>query len=273
MDYRGRVAVVTGAASGIGRGFAAEAGSRGMRVALADVDGARLDATVRGLRGAGVEVTAHLADVADAASVEALADEVYSAHGEVHLLFNNAGVHLSGTSWRYSEKQWAWLMGINVMGVVNGVNAFLPRMISGGQEGIIANTASIAGLMSFPYSGCYCASKHAIVGFTESVQQDLVASGARIRMALVCPGAVATDIANASGANLEVADDPGRRDLGELAFRESFSAIINTGMPADAHAKLVFDELANGQFWVISDESYIPLIEERLRKLLSNHLP
>lgn len=274
MDVRNQVAVVTGAGSGIGRGLALEAGRRGMRVAAVDIDRTRLAETLQELKRLGVVATSHITNVADAGAVEALAEAVFDAHQDVHYLFNNAGVHLNGTSWRISAKQWKWLMDIDLMGVVHGVNAFLPRMIERGHEGVIANTASIAGLTAFPYSGCYCAAKHAVVAFTESVHHDLSAAGSRIRMALICPGAVATAIADPSvgavsdpGAGLN-ADDPEGR-----AFHSGLAAAIAGGMAADEHARLVFDELSQGQFWIISDGSYMALIEERVRSIKERRAP
>lgn len=275
MNVANRVAVVTGAGSGIGRGLAMEAGRRGMRVAVVDIDEIRLAETLSELHRNAVTATSHVVNVADAAAMEALADAVYQAHGDVHLLFNNAGVHLDGLSWGYSEKQWRWLMGINLMGVVHGVNAFLPRMLERGTDGVIVNTASIAGLMSFPYSGCYCAAKHAVVGFTESVHLELMASGAPVKVALVCPGAVATGIIRPPAA--AAPPDPPAGDAGQDHrvddFRSTFSAVIANGMSADGHARLVFDELAEGAFWIISDPTYVPLIEERLRSIKERRAP
>lgn len=275
MNFTDRVAVVTGAGSGIGRGLAREAGRRGMRVAIVDIDEITLAETLSELRRHKITATSHVVDVADERAMEALADAVYKAHGDVHLLFNNAGVHLDGVSWRYSEKQWSWLMGIDLMGVVHGVNAFLPRMLDRGTEGIIANTASIAGLMSFPYSGCYCAAKHAVVGFTESVHLELTSSGAPVKVALVCPGAVATEIVRPSTAT--AAPDPGPDDNDHdhrvEEFRDAFSAVIANGMSSDEHARLVFDELAEGAFWIISDPTYLPSVEERLRSIKERRAP
>jgi NADP-dependent 3-hydroxy acid dehydrogenase YdfG len=270
-----RVAVVTGAGSGIGRALAMEAGRRGMRVAIVDVDKARVAETLSELQRTGVVATSHVLNVADAVAMESLADAVYQAHGDVHLLFNNAGVHLDGVSWRHSEKQWKWLMDIDFMGVVHGVNAFLPRMLDRGQEGIIANTASIAGLMSFPYSGCYCAAKHAVVGFTESVHLELTAAGSRIKVALICPGAVATEIARPPAAVAAPYPVGGgaARDPRVDEFRAAFSVVIENGMHADEHGRLVFDELAQGAFWIISDPAYLPLMEERLRSIKERRAP
>lgn len=266
---------MTGAGSGIGRGLAIEAGRRGMRVALVDVDAAKVAEALSELHRSGVVATGHVVNVADASAMEALADAVYQAHEDVHLLFNNAGVHLDGLSWRHSEKQWKWLMDIDLMGVVHGVNAFLPRMLDRGQEGIIANTASIAGLMSFQYSGCYCAAKHAVVGFTESVHLELTAAGSPIKVALICPGAVATEIARPPAAVAAPAPPQGEaaHDPRVEEFRAGFAVVIENGMSADEHARLVFDELSGGAFWIISDPTYLPMMEERLRSIKERRAP
>lgn len=273
MRFAGQVAVITGAASGIGRGLALEAGRRGMRVAIADIDQANLNVTYSILQEMGVEASSHVLNVAVPDEMEIFATQIFDLYGAVFIFFNNAGVHIDGPSWNYTDAQWKWLFDVNVFGVVNGTRSFLPKMIQGGGDGIIANTASLAGLISFPYSGCYCASKHAIVGFTESVHFELLELKSRIRMALICPGAVATAIAAPSKAALAPAIvnndavDPSARD-----FHINFESLIQSGMSADEHAKFVFEEILKERFWIISDESYFTMIEERLQSI-SEHRP
>lgn len=273
MNYRGRTAVITGAASGIGRGLAREAAARGMNVIMCDLDIAALEAVAEELTGKGGAVITRRTDVTDADSVAALADEAFSTFGAVHLLFNNAGVYVDGTSWKHPASQWDWMLDIDVKGVVNGMNAFLPRMISSGEVGIMANTASIAGLMSFPYVGCYGAAKHAVVALTESVHFELVAAGSQVRAALLCPGAVVTGIADSASTNaLSVTSIKDANPAASL-FHDAFKGIIAQGMTPEAHAAFVFDELALGRFWIISDRSYLSQIEERMQSIKECRAP
>lgn len=270
MNLSDRVAIVTGASSGIGRGLAIEAGLRGMRVVIADRDEAGLAVTKSLLRERAVEAVSYCVDVSDCAAMEEFSSDVYRRFGEVYILFNNAGVHVNGPSWRHGDETWKRLLGANLFGVINGMRAFLPKMIDSRKEGVIANTASLAGLISFPYSGAYCASKHAVIGLTESVHFELTEAQASVRMALICPGAVATGIAAPSGlkANSRTRDeDLDIFDKRARSFNDEFIFTIQDGMSSQEHAKLVFDELEAGSFWIISDERYIPMIEERLNSI------
>ncbi|MBK7126968.1 MAG: SDR family NAD(P)-dependent oxidoreductase [Dehalococcoidia bacterium] len=197
QEFTGKVAVVTGAANGIGFALAERFAREGMRVALADVHQPSLDAAAERLRSAGATVLAHQTDVADAASVEALAERVYQEWGAVHVLCNNAGVGTVTTdrAWEHSPETWRWLLNINLFGVIHGIHAFVPRMREGGQEGQILNTASSAGLNpGVAGMAPYSASKHAVVAITESLAAELKAEGAALRASVLCPTWVNTDM-------------------------------------------------------------------------------
>ena len=189
-DLRGRVAVVTGGASGIGEGLAAALLEEGARVVVADVEEAVLRSTVARLGAAG-EVMGVVTDVARPESVEACAEEVYRAHGACHLLFNNAGVGGGGVAkpWNWTPNDWAWCFGVNVFGVGHCVAAFVPRMIDGGDEGWIVNTSSgDGGFQPLADLGVYAASKAAVSTFTECLANALVAAGTKLRAAVFYPG-------------------------------------------------------------------------------------
>src|SRR5690242_20358510 len=158
-EFAGRVAVVTGAGSGIGQGLARQAAREGMHVVVSDVEHGALEATASELRDGGTEVLSVPTDVSDAGQVEALAAAAYERFGAVHLLCNNAGVFQAGVVWQRTEADWEWVMGVNFYGVLHGIRSFVPRMIEAGEPGHIVNTSSMAGIMTVAFSGPYVVSK------------------------------------------------------------------------------------------------------------------
>ncbi|HEX9888733.1 MAG TPA: SDR family NAD(P)-dependent oxidoreductase, partial [Nitriliruptorales bacterium] len=198
MDLlEGRTAVVTGAANGIGLATAHRLARVGMGVVLADIDRPRLEQATAELRTAGHQVLAVPTDVSDASQVDALAGAAWDTFGAVHLLCNNAGVGWTGPLWTATPNDWAWVLGVNLDGTIRGIRSFVPRMLEEGAPGHIVNLSSMAGLAAPPGLGPYAASKHAVVGLSESLAHDLQGVGAPISVTVICPGVVATDIANA----------------------------------------------------------------------------
>ena len=195
-DWQGKVAVITGAASGIGAGLAGHCLELGMHVVAADVDaqGLRLLENQAPASPAGSLGTT-LLDVRSQPEVEALARDVFERFGEVSLLFNNAGVLVDGKSWERAERDWRWIIDVNVMGVVHGITAFVPRMLAQGTPGRIINTSSIGGLLGGgPYLAPYQGTKHMITALTESLFQELAVEQAPVTASVLCPGEVATGI-------------------------------------------------------------------------------
>ncbi len=191
----GQVAVVTGAASGIGFALAVALGARGLTVVLADVEATALDVACTSLRARDFVVQAHVCDVADAAAMDGLARAVLAQFGKVDLLINNAGVGgRLGPLWDSQPGDWAWTFGVNVFGVANGVRSFLPAMLQR-RIGHVVNVASLAGLTAPPFLGPYVASKHAVVGLSESLAAELAMVGSPICVSVVCPGHVQSRIA------------------------------------------------------------------------------
>ena len=191
---RGRVAAVTGAASGIGRALAVELANRGAHVALSDVDEAGLAETVGRCEGRGVKVTSQVLDVADRDAVFAWAEQVVADHGAVHVIVNNAGVALSATVEHMAEDDLRWLMDINFWGVVHGTQAFLPHLKAAG-DGHIVNISSVFGLVGIPTQSAYCASKFAVRGFTDSLRVELEIERCGVSATTVHPGGIRTNIA------------------------------------------------------------------------------
>jgi NAD(P)-dependent dehydrogenase (short-subunit alcohol dehydrogenase family) len=230
-ELRGRVAVITGAGSGIGRALALECARSGMRVVAVDLDAGSAQDTARGVSELGAEGVAEALDVSDAAALERLAAGVYGRFGACHLLCNNAGVAPLGVSWEGTPAEWSWTLDVNLHGVVNGVRAFVPRMLGQGSGAQILNTASLAALRNVPVSGMYNASKHAVLGYSENLRAELAPHG--IGVTALCPGSVATDIGTSDRRK------PGGA-LGD-AQREALAATLVAGVER-AHATSIGPE-------------------------------
>jgi NAD(P)-dependent dehydrogenase (short-subunit alcohol dehydrogenase family) len=195
MELTEKTAVITGAASGFGREFALACAQRGMRLVLADLDADGLEQTAALLRPLGAPTITQTCNVSRGDEVARLADRAWEAFGAVHLLFNNAGVAAAGPVWLSTPEDWKWVLDVNLMGVVHGLQSFVPRMIAQGGEAHVVNTASIAGLISPPGLAVYAASKHAVVALSECLHHDLRLAGTRIGVSVLCPGFVKTGIA------------------------------------------------------------------------------
>lgn len=241
----GRVAIVTGGANGIGRALVDAALARGMRVLAVDRDAAGLE-RLAGER-AGQALSVSVCDLRQPDAIATLADDAFARFGAVHLLFNNAGEVTTGPIWRHCPEDLSDLFALNVLAVGNAVHHFLPRMLAGGAPGLIVNTASAGGVVTAPGLGAYQATKHAVLGYTESLYRDLAAAGAQVSAAVVCPGSVDTDIMARSNASR--AQWAGPQDAGGFAAGAAMAA-----MPPDELAEVVFDRIARGWFWIFPEE-------------------
>jgi NAD(P)-dependent dehydrogenase (short-subunit alcohol dehydrogenase family) len=254
-DLTGRGAVVTGAASGIGRGLCLELAARGARVVAADVEAAPLAETVRLVEQQGGTAIGHVTDVTDPATVQALADRAFAALGAVHLLFNNAGVFTGGWTWETSDADWAWVLAVNVRGVMNGIRAFVPRMIAQRSDGHVVNTASMAGIVSAPLSAPYCASKFAVVGLSECLWHDLsMQPENRLGVSVVVPSAVATAIGTSERTRPAALASPvteGGRSVGEALV-----AATASGLDPMAAARRILDGVAAGEFYIPTTDRF-----------------
>lgn len=267
----GKVAVITGAASGFGRAFALHCAGLGMRLMLSDVDEMGLNETMTLLGAASDRTVARRCDVSRADDVEALACETFAHFGAAHLLFNNAGVVTGGALWRAPAQDWAWTFGINVFGVANGIRAFVPRMLEQGEGAHIVNTASASGLVSPGGLGVYAASKHAVVALSESLQHDLRAAGARIGVSVLCPAFVDTGITNAERHR---PPELAAHNPDAAATQEWLREATRAGRLSAADvARLTLDAVRAGHFYILTHPKIKGAVEARLRDVLDDRLP
>jgi NAD(P)-dependent dehydrogenase (short-subunit alcohol dehydrogenase family) len=264
-QFEGKVAVITGGGSGFGREFAVKGASLGMKLVLADIDANTLAQTVDMLRASGAEAIGVPTDVSDARAVDALAQATLDAFGAAHLLFNNAGVGAGGFVWENSANDWQWVFGVNVMGVANGLRAFVPLMLRQNEPAHIVNTASVAGLLAAPAMGVYNASKHAVVGLTETLHHDLAIAGGPVGCSLLCPAFVPTGIADAERTRPgKLRNEAPLTASQKLAGRQLAKAVQGGRMSAREVAEITFDAIRERRFYVITHPGIMASVQLRL---------
>ncbi len=262
------LAVITGAANGIGAALVAQALARGFRVLASDVDRGALDAAWAGRD----DVMVQAADVSDADQVAALADTAFAMADQVALLCNNAGVMKTGFLWEFTLDDWCWMSGVNYWGVVHGIHHFVPRMIEAAKNkeapAHIVNTCSIAGLTVTPNSGIYGATKQAITAITEGLLYELRYFKAPIGVSALCPGPIKTRIAEW--------DRYGKADEGEhAAYGQSRlqNLIADEGMDPDELARITFDAVDEGRFWILPHDHFKGALTARYQSIMDETNP
>ena len=256
---RGQVAVVTGAASGIGFALAEAFARKGLNVVLADVQVDALSAAAERIAALHVEAVAVQTDVSKEASVQALAQAALDRFGAVHVVCNNAGVAGRGDAWFGPTATWEWVLGVNLWGVIHGVRAFLPHLLGGGY---IVNTASIAGLLP-GFSGPYDASKHAVVAITEDLYNDMTAAGLPVGVSVLCPGWVRTSLMDSErNWPTELGAAPAATPIGEVGLAHVRRALDEGTTPA-AIADSVVEAVENDRFWVLPHDDFLALAVQR----------
>jgi len=250
-QLRGRVAVVTGAASGIGLALAERFAGEGMKVVMADIEEAALAKAAEGVRRTAPAVVATLVDVARPEQVERLARETYDAFGAAHVLCNNAGVAVIGAVHEHTLADWQWVIDVNLWGVIHGVRAFVPRMLAGGDEAHIVNTASMAGLSTAPFMSVYDVTKHAVVALSESMYKEFVVTDAPIGVSVVCPGLVNTKIMRSSRNRPADLADQGKSGPMAQAFGQNLSDRLAGGYPPAVVADQVLQGIVEGRFHIV----------------------
>lgn len=247
-----KVAVITGAASGIGAGLAKKAVTLGMKVVVADRDQAGLEKVALEL---GDQALAVATDVTSQASLDTLADKAYAAFGQVDLLFNNAGVLSTGNSWEISDAKWqqAWQVNVNVNGIVNGLRAFVPRLLKANRPARIINTASVGGFLPSAMMAPYSATKFAVVALTEGLAGELAAIDPQIKVSLLAPGPVRTAIFREAP------------DAASAKFHGMMTHLLDeNGMDTEEFANRVFAAIDRGEYWIVPQPEMLdPLLKAR----------
>lgn len=277
--FTGKVAVITGGASGLGRQFANVAAREGMKLVLADVQADALESALRELRAQGASVIGQLCDVRKAEQVQALADAAVAEFGAVHLVFNNAGVGSGGLIWESTEADWEWVMGVNVWGVIHGVRIFTRLMLEAAArdpsfEGHIVNTASMAGLVNAPTLGVYNVSKHAVVALTETLYHDLQLVEAPIGVSVLCPYFVPTGISQSHRNRPEDVRMTAGPTASQMAAQSMTDKAVTSGkVSAQDVAEATFEAVAEGRFYIYSHPEALAGVRERMEHIVDGLNP
>jgi NAD(P)-dependent dehydrogenase (short-subunit alcohol dehydrogenase family) len=279
-DFKNKVAVITGSASGIGLGIAERCVQEGMRVVLADVEEAALRQTEKDLRAAGGTVLAVRTDVSKYADVQALAKQTLDVFGAVHLLCNNAGVGAGLNVWDSTQADWEWVIGVNLMGVIHGVRAFVPIMLAQDADSHIVNTASLAGLLNYHPAAPYQVTKFAVVGLSENLYFSLAQQKSRVKVSVLCPGWVNTRILESArnrpnGLQNPPPSQPLDPELIKLleGVMKDMRQAVETGMTRQQVAEHVFNAIRGEQFYILTHPEFNPLIQQRMEDIIQQRNP
>jgi NAD(P)-dependent dehydrogenase (short-subunit alcohol dehydrogenase family) len=277
--FEGRVAVITGAASGLGRAFADKAAQLGMKLVLADVDTRALEHAADELQATGAEVLAMVADVSKGEHVEELADAAMIRFHGVHLVFNNAGVGAGGLVWENTEADWEWVLGVNLWGTIHGVRVFTPLMLDCARrdpdyEGHIVNTASMAGLLNPPAMGVYNVSKHAVVSLSESLYHDLRLVDAPVQASVLCPYFVPTGIGHSEAHRPHDLQNDAAPTASQQAAHALINKAVESGKVSAADvAAITFDGIREDRFYIYSHPQALGAVAERMDAIVQGKPP
>jgi len=275
--FQDRVAVITGAASGIGRGLAHRCAQEGMKVVLADIEAPALAETEGELRTMGAHVISVVTDVAQAQAVEALAQKTLDVFGAVHLLCNNAGVGVIRSVWESTLADWTWVLGVNLWGVIHGVRSFVPIMLKQACPSHIVNTSSIAGLIVGPGSASpYNVSKHGVVALSETLYYELAQRSAQVKVSVLLPSWVNTRITDAErNRPAELANDPHALpdNSGDEAVVQAVRQTVQQGISPDQVAEIVFRAIRNEQFYIFTHPETKTWVRIQMERMLTEQNP
>jgi NAD(P)-dependent dehydrogenase (short-subunit alcohol dehydrogenase family) len=274
-DFQNKVAVITGAASGIGRALAERSASAGMRVVLADVEKEALVRTEKEMRAAGATVLAVRTDVSKPEDVEALARKTLDSFGAVHLLCNNAGVGIAPKAmWETTLEDWQWCLGVNLWGVIHGIRAFVPIMLKQDTEGHVVNTASVAGLLSLPYVAIYHATKHAVVTLTESLHYELSLLGSKVKASVLCPGFIRTNIMDCyRNRPAEFGRQSAETAATVPSMWGAYRKLIEAAFPPQFVAEQVFHAIWHEKLYIHTTSEFHEMIRQRTEDIVGQRNP
>lgn len=273
-DLNGKVAVVTGAASGIGKAMAERFARAGMKLALVDIEEDALDRTASSLRASGAEVLTQIVDVADAEKMDALRDAVFAQFGTAHVICNNAGVAATGKTWELTTADWEFTMRPNIWGVIHGIRVFGPRLIEQG-EGHFVNTASMAGLVAMGNMAPYNVTKFGVVALSETLYWDLQSEGTDVGVSVLCPAFVNTRIWD-SERNRPAHLQNAPRSTNSAASEGSQNVmkhVVESGIPAEGVADRVHDAVVNNELYILTHSATLPALEKRTAHILKGENP
>jgi len=271
-DFKNKVAVITGGASGIGRAMAERFAREGMKIVLADIEAPALEATVAAMKADGATVIGVLTDVSKSEQIEALAAQTLEAFGKVHILCNNAGVgaHPRAT-WELTKADWEWVIGANLWSVIYGVQTFVPIMLKQDEPGHVINTASMAGLLSLGMMSPYFATKHAVVSISESLHFEFAVRGSKLKAHALCPAFVNTRIGESERNRPD--REPATLSPIEAQVGEAFARRLATGMPASELAEKVFEAVCEDRLYILTHPERKPEFEWRVQNILNDRNP
>jgi NAD(P)-dependent dehydrogenase (short-subunit alcohol dehydrogenase family) len=272
-QFEGKTAVVTGAASGIGRALSKAFAAEGMQVAMVDIDAEALAESADHIRSEFTAVTSmtRLCDVGDAAAMDDLAEAVFGQFGHVDVLCNNAGVFVGGLIWDRPLADFEFVLGANLFGILNGIRSFVPRMMAQGTEGHIVNTSSVAGLFGAPFEAPYAISKFAAFAATESLAHDLASVGSPLKVSVLCPSVIKTNIVDSdrhrpSRLATEFTED-------QKFVTDYLAGAVEKGMAPEEVARMVVAAIRAEQFLILTHDAYPPALGARAEALLDRRLP
>lgn len=274
-EFAGRVAVVTGGASGIGRAMSERFAAEGMKVVLADIEQSALDKAVAEMKANGAEVAGKRTDVSKAEDVEALAKFTAGTFGAVHIVCNNAGVGMGGSAWQMTVRDWEWMLGVNLWGVIHGIRTFVPLMLAQGDECHVVNTASGAGLHTRPFLGMYAATKHAVVALSESLYHELKLTGSKVGVSVLCPAVVNTRIGESERNRPQVLANEGdaANPAQMAAMEQAFRAALAAGLAPEQVAQAVLDAIREDRFYIITHEETKGRVRAKMEDILEGRNP
>ena len=274
-DFRDKVAVITGGASGIGRAMADRFAAAGMKIVLADVEKNALARAEEEMRATGATVRSVPTDVSQPEQVEALARATLDAFGAVHVLCNNAGVAAAGPSWEHSLKDWQWVLGVNLWGVIYGVRSFVPLMLRQDTECHVVNTASMAGLVAAPFMSIYNVAKYGVVALSESLHHELALQQSKVKVSVLCPAWVKTNIMDSERnrpqklSNLDTPPPPPEAEVMQQTARQ----FLEQGLAPSRVAELVFEAVRDERFYILTHPEWKAMVESRMQDILQDRSP